>query len=198
MLFTRLSGLPFTRAPFPRSKDDHSFKNGLAGFIICLTPELAAELTRVAEEFLIRHQIRDEPATWQPPAKILDGLDLPGPDLAGLDLNEIHKLARTGGASAAAIVRHLGTTSDAIQAILLDHPAPADSAGGARRRRTRYTISREQLQDLYHRQGLSFTEIGQRTGYSRTAISDLARAYEIPTSIYRDGTPLKATADVES
>ena len=48
------------------------------------------------------------------------------PDLASLDLNEIHKLARTGGASAAAIARRLGTTSNAIQAILLDHPAPAD------------------------------------------------------------------------
>jgi predicted DNA-binding protein YlxM (UPF0122 family) len=33
------------------------------------------------------------------------------------------------------------------------------------------------LGNLYHEQGLSFTEIGQRTGYSRTAISDLARAY---------------------
>ncbi|MGH3192882.1 MAG: hypothetical protein ACRDOU_30475 [Streptosporangiaceae bacterium] len=49
-----------------------------------------------------------------------------------------------------------------------------------RRRRARYTISREQLWDLHHGQRLSFTEIGQRTGYSRTAISDLARAYEIP------------------
>lgn len=32
-------------------------------------------------------------------------------------------------------------------------------------------------------------------GYSRTAISDLARAYEIHTSIYRGGTPLQAPAD---
>src|ERR1022692_986787 len=117
-----------------------------------------------------------------------------GHDLASLDLNEIHKLVRTDGASPAAIARRLGTTSDAIQALLLDHPAPADPASGARRRRTRYIISREQLWDLHHRQRLSFTEIGQRTGYSRTAISDLARAYEIPTSIYRDGKPLKAPA----
>ena len=198
VLFIRLSGLPFTRAPFPRSRDDHTFKTRLAAFITSLTPELAAELTRVAEQFLERRQIRDEPAAWQPPARLLDGLDLPGPDLARLELNEIHKLARTDGASAAAIARHLGTTSDAIQAILLDHPAPADPAGGARRRRARYAISRGQFRDLHHGQGLSFTEIGQRTGYSRTAISDLARAYEIPAGIYRDGTPLKATADVES
>ncbi|HEY6792944.1 MAG TPA: hypothetical protein VI365_37105 [Trebonia sp.] len=197
MLFTRLSGLPFTRAPFPRSSDDHTLKTRLAAFITALTPELAAELTRVAEQFLERRQIRDEPAAWQPPARLLDGLDLPGLDLASLELNEIHKLARTDGASAAAIARRLGTTSDAIQAILLDHPAPADPAGGARRL-ARYAISREQFRDLHHGQGLSFTEIGQRTGYSRTAISDLARAYEIPAGIYRDGTPLKATADVES
>src|SRR5215475_12712192 len=163
----RLSGLPFTRAPFPRPGNDCNFKNGLAAFITCLTPELAAELTRVAEEFLIRLHIRDEPPDWQPPSKILDGLDLPGPDLASLDLSEIHKLARADGASAAAIARRVGTTSDAIQALLLDHPAPADPAGGARRRRARYDISREQLRDLCHGQGLSFTEIGQRTGYKQ-------------------------------
>jgi hypothetical protein len=98
----------------------------------------------VAEEFLIRHQIRDEPPAWQPPAKILDGLDLPGPDLASVDLSEIHELVRVGG---------------------------------ARRRRARYDISREQLWDLHHGQGLSFTEIGQRTGYSRSAIKDFARTY---------------------
>jgi biotin operon repressor len=182
VLFAQLSGLPFTRAPFPRSRDDHAFKTRLAAFTVSLTPELAAELTHVAGQFLARHQVRDEPTTWQPPAKLLDGLNLPGPDLASLDLKEIHKLARTDGASAAAIARRLGTSSDAIQALLLDHPAPADPAGGARRRRARYTISPEQLWDLHHGQRLSFTEIGQRTGYSRTAISDLARAYGMPMS----------------
>jgi hypothetical protein len=180
VLFTRLSGLPFTQAPFPQPRNAHSFKNRLAAFIISLTPELAAELTHVAEQFLIRHQIRDEPPAWQPPAKILDGLDLPGPDLASVDLSEVHALVRAAGASAAAVARRLGTTTDAIQALLLDHPAPADPAGGAHRRRARYDISREQFRDLHHGQGLSFTEIGQLTGYSTTAIRDLARTYSIP------------------
>ncbi len=180
VLFTRLSGLPFTRAPFPRSSDDQKLKNRLAAFITALTPELAAELTRVAEDFLARHQIRDEPPDWQPPSMILDGLDLPGADLASLDLNAIHKLARTDGTSAATIARRLGTTSDAIQALLLHHPAPADPAGGPRRRRARYDISCEQLRDLHHGQGLSFPEIGQLTGYSTTAIRELARTYSIP------------------
>ena len=103
-----------------------------------------------------------------------------GPDLASVDLSEVHVLVRAGGASAAAVARRLGTTSDAVQALLLDHPAPADPAGGPRRRRARYDISREQLRDLRHGQGLSFTEIGQRTGYSTTAIRDLARTYSIP------------------
>jgi hypothetical protein len=111
---------------------------------------------------------------------VRDGLNLPGPDPASLDLSEIHALVRAAGASAAAVACRLGTTSDAIQALLLDHPAPADPAGGARRRRARYDISREQLRDLHHGQGLSFTEIGKRTGYSRTAIKDLVRTYGIP------------------
>ena len=77
---------------------------------------------------------------------------------------------------------HISSGPDAIQALLLDHPAPADPASGARRRRARYTISREQLRDLHHGQGLSFTEIGRLTGYSRTAIRDLARTYGMPMS----------------
>jgi hypothetical protein len=86
----------------------------------------------------------------------------------------------TGGGAGKAVARRLGTTSDAIQALLLDHPAPADPAAGALRRRARYDISREQLRDLHRGQGLSCTEIGKRTGYSRTAIKDLARTYGIP------------------
>jgi hypothetical protein len=129
-----------------------------AAFITCLTPELAEDLAHVAGEFLTRHQIRDEPPAWQPPAGLLNGLDLPGPDLAGTE-----------------------PPATPSRALLLDHPAPADPAGGARRRRARYDISREQLRDLHHGQRLSFTEIGQRTGYSRTAIKDLARTYGMPT-----------------
>jgi len=41
-------------------------------------------------------------------------------------------------------------------------------------------------------------EIGQRTGYSRSAINDRARTYGIPVGIYRDGKRLKAPAGVES
>ncbi|MGH3164282.1 MAG: hypothetical protein ACRDN0_00105 [Trebonia sp.] len=49
----------------------------------------------------------------------------------------------------------------------------------------------------YHGQGLSFTEIVQLTGYSRTTINDLARTYGIPVRICRDGKQLKAPAYVE-
>ncbi|MDQ2815130.1 MAG: hypothetical protein M3Z75_25595 [Actinomycetota bacterium] len=51
--------------------------------------------------------------------------------------------------------------------------------------------------DLHHGQRLSLAEIGQRTGYSRTAITDLARVCEIPMSTYRDRRQLKAPAGVE-
>jgi hypothetical protein len=49
----------------------------------------------------------------------------------------------------------------------------------------------------FHGQGLSFIGIGQRTGYSRSAINDRARTYGIPVGIYRDGKQLEAPAGVE-
>ena len=100
-----------------------------AAFISCLTPELAEDLAHVAGEFLTRHQIRDEPPAWQPPAGLLNGLDLPGPDLAG-KLSEIHEIARADGASAAGIARRLGTTSDAIQGASPRPPRPRRPSRG--------------------------------------------------------------------
>jgi len=99
LLFTRLSGLPPTHAPFPHPGTDDVFKFRLANFAGHLTPGLAAELDQAAQDFLALHQIRDEPIAWQPPTELLDGLTLPGPDPAGLDLEEIHRLVRTDGAS---------------------------------------------------------------------------------------------------
>jgi len=85
------------------------------------------------------------------------------------------------------IARHFETTSEAIQALLIDHPAPASDA---RLQHARHTISREQLVHLHHEQHLSLAEIGKLTGYGRTTISDLARTYEIPITPYRAGRPL--------
>ncbi|BFV57544.1 TniQ family protein [Kitasatospora sp. CMC57] len=187
LLFTRLSGLPPTCAPFPHPGTDDVFKFRLAKFAGHLTPRLTAELDQAAQDFLALHQIRNEPIVWQPPAELLDGLTLPGPDPAGLDLAEIHRLVRTDGASPAMIARHFETTSEAIQALLIDHPAPQPEA---RRQHVRHTISREQLVDLHHEQRLSLGEIGKLTGYGRTTISDLARTYEIPITPYRAGRSL--------
>jgi len=79
VLFSQLSGLPFTWAPFSRPRNAHSFKNRLAAFITSLTPELAAELTHVAEEFLIRHQIRTSPRPGSRRPRSSTALTCPGP-----------------------------------------------------------------------------------------------------------------------
>ncbi|MGW4838612.1 TniQ family protein [Streptomyces globisporus] len=124
LLFTQLACLPAVNAPFDRTGTDAQFQIRRTRFIVSLTPRLAAELRQAADAFLNSQGIQDEPALWQPPQHLLDGLDLPGTDHAAFDLARIHHLVRAESASCAAIAREMDTTTEAIESILLEHPAP--------------------------------------------------------------------------
>lgn len=193
LLFTELSGLPFTRAPFERAGTETEVQLRLARFVTALTPPLAAELRDAAEDFLRDQGIRDEPAHWQPPRELLHDLDLPGTDPATLDLATIHHLVRVEGASCASIARQLGTTTEVVQTILLEHPAQpnqptaGDYARLAARPPARETLPPEELHRLHHEQGFSLSRIGELIGYSSNTVRALARTYGIPV---RGSTPI--------
>lgn len=75
-------------------------------------PELARRLWDLSNTPLAGHGITSEPASWQPPAFLLDDLDLPGPDPSRQQPGQIHELITRQRLSVRAAARNLGTTID--------------------------------------------------------------------------------------
>jgi hypothetical protein len=190
-LFQRISGLPIEAAPGYLSGGEAPFRAEVARTAALHTPELAAEFDQLAIEFLASHGVRDEPVTWRPPLSLLDGLDLPGPDPARIDIPHLHRIIRQQKNPAQYAAESLGTSIEAIRLILDEYPAPAAPlttsaarATGDARRRARQDVPREIFARLYLDERQSLNEIAALSGFSRGVLTALAREYEIPL---RDG-----------
>ncbi|MGH3275826.1 MAG: hypothetical protein ACRDNZ_16065, partial [Streptosporangiaceae bacterium] len=185
-LFERISGTPAELAPGGYAAITAAQRHRLDKFTVFVTPDLAAALDGYAADWLARQRAGGEEVTWRPPASLLSGLDLPGPDLLTLAPAEIHELLRIRRMSPRAAARHAGTTIDMIRAVLDEHPAPAppltpaqERARGEAAGKLRARLSPDDLNDLYANQGLSLKKIGRRNGASRTTVAGLAREYGI-------------------
>jgi hypothetical protein len=190
-LFQRISGHPIEAAPGYPSGSEAPFRAEAARTAALHTPELAAELDQVAYEFLADQGIRDEPVTWQPPVSLLDGLDLPGPDPARIDLPHLHRIVRQQKNPVQYAAESLGTSIEAIRLILDEHPAPAAPlsssaarATGGIRHKARQDLPREAFARLYLDEHQSLSEIAVLTGFGRGVLTRLAHEYDIPL---RDG-----------
>jgi hypothetical protein len=184
-LFERISGTPAELAPGSYAATAAFQRNRLGKFAVFATPDLTAALDDYAAAWLARQRIDDEEVTWRPPAFLLSGLDLPGPDPLTLAPGEIHELLRIRRMSPRAAARHAGTTIDVIRAVLDEHPAPPppapaqEPATGQATGQLRARLSPGELNDLYANQKLSLKEIGRRHGVSRVTVARLAREYGI-------------------
>lgn len=187
-LFETLSGLPAAAGPFP--PDSYGTTKKVADFPRFLTRELADELNRYAEKFLIDNGIEDEPVHWTPPASFLNDLRLPGPDPDTVSIPNLHHRTRNR-VRLGNIAAELGTTLDTVRYALQTHPTPTSLAPnseqqGTRPRRAgafRYAkrvLTEERFRDLYHRQGQSLREVAAMVGVSRQTLARLAADYEIP------------------
>jgi hypothetical protein len=186
-LFERLSGLPAEDAPFALA--DTAFRGKVADFPQHLTPELVTALKEHAHLFLADEGIGSEPATWTPPAGLLDGLDLPGSDPDAVDLAELHSLIGVDGTKLSTAATRLHTSLDTVRYLLEVHPAPRPtrSAGiqvASVHNRAYCTakaaLPRERLVELYQRQRMSLRGIAATVGVSRQIIASLARDYDLP------------------
>ncbi|MFF4758790.1 hypothetical protein [Streptomyces sp. NPDC001292] len=65
------------------------------------------------------------PITWQPPAMLLSGLDLPGSDPDHIDVPRLHQLVRQHKHPVQHAARVLDTSISAVRYVLDEHPAPA-------------------------------------------------------------------------
>ncbi|MFJ7591510.1 TniQ family protein [Streptomyces sp. NPDC097617] len=191
-LFQRLSGLPAESAPDDQGGLDEAAFRAAAMLASALhTPELTHALHQEGLVFLASHHIHDEPVTWQPAAALADGLVLPGPDPAHIDIARLHQLVRQRKHPAQHVAQILGTNIDAIRHVLDEHPAPAPPltrnvarATGRIRQQARESLPKEHFTQLYLNEHRSLQQIATLTGFSRQLLTRLAREYGIPV---RDG-----------
>ncbi len=199
-LFGHLSGQPAGTAPW--APDDSAFRTKTADFPGHLTPELAHALHRHAQEFLASQGIDDEPVTWQPTSGVLDGLDLPGTDPAGVDITELHRVMMVGGITLGTAATRSNTSLDTLRYLLEIHPVPrADPEPGAplptpynrAYAKAKAALPRERLADLYGRERMSLRDIAATVDVSRQTIASLARDYGLP--LRESGRPARTTID---
>jgi hypothetical protein len=185
-LFERLSGMPASSAPW--ALDDNAFRTLVADFPRHLTPELARALDEHAHDFLFLadHGIDGEPTAWRPPARVLEGLRLPGDDPDAVDLTYLHHVIATDGKKLGIAATRLGTSLDTVRYLLETHPAPrpARPSGAAPARGTAYcaakaALPRPRFVELYERRRMPLRYIAATVGASRHTITRLAHDYDI-------------------
>ncbi|MEW1661100.1 LysR family transcriptional regulator [Streptomyces sp. NPDC093707] len=189
-LFEKVSGLPHPRIPNP-ARDSQSFRNSRVRFPYVLTPEASLELDQIGRVFLDRNGLAHEPLSWQPPAELLHGLDLPRADPGDIDLADLHRRVRAGQASTR-IADELGTDPRTLRYVVGQHPAPAAKPTDYSMERglkglhaARQMISKEHLERLYVQQDMPFLTIQRETGINRKALAALADEYGIPRRTHR-------------
>ena len=185
-LFEMISGRPVRQLSNDGSAQTCTVmrSRGAGDIALSLTPQLAGRLYTAGQRFLSDHSI-DEPLTWHPPLRLLDGLDLPGDDPGLVDLETVHRLANRPGITIGSIARQLDTTLDVVRHLLIEHPAALHRAEGQRLRRSktsaamRAALSAQTLIELYHHQGLSISAIAKQFGTSSGTVTRIAAEQQI-------------------
>jgi hypothetical protein len=196
VLFEQLSGMPSNFAPFDTGTAVRNLGGAMNQFAAVVTPDLARGLQESAADFLARHGIPDEPATWQPPLRLLDGFDLPGVDPDQIDLQRLHQLIRTDQVSTGTAAKRLGTTDLAVHIRLQGQPAPPrPRAQRPTRQPGREVLPREVLAQLYLDEHLSLAQIDKRAGFAQGCAARLAHDYGIPIRGGKDHTHPTLTRD---
>ncbi|MFD0348388.1 LysR family transcriptional regulator [Kitasatospora aburaviensis] len=192
LLFQRISGMPEHLAPAAYVIKDTPRRTYLSEFTASLTPALAAALDDAARAFLHDQGIRGEPVAWHPPTSLMDGLDLPGPDPAAVDIELMHELVMAAQSNISTIAEQLGTSVEVLRHLLQRHPPPPPPltshqfrARGQAIAAAQAVLSREELTRLYCDERRSLGEIAEGFGLNRITLTRLANEYAIPLRRYR-------------
>lgn len=199
-LFERLSGQLANMSP--SALDDSAFRTKTADFPRHLTPELTQALNEHAHDFLADQGIDGEPVAWHPPKGVLDGLDLPGPDPATVDIAGLHHVTAVDGIKLGTAAHRLNTSLDTVRYLLETHPAPRPDPNKGAALPVPYNrayltakqaLSRERLADLYERERMPLKDIAATVGVSRPVIARLAHDYNLP--LRESGRQARTTID---
>ncbi|MCV7153308.1 TniQ family protein [Mycolicibacterium pyrenivorans] len=187
-LSAKISGLPpekFLTACKPEVR--HGLLYRVRDLPLHLSPPLLHGLDNAGRLLLDMHHI-DEPLTWQPPLRLLEGLDLPNTDVHRVDIDVLHSLAAKPRATARSIAAALGTDPDVVRHLLAEQPVdahqtraenPASMKSGPARARLRHDLTADQLRAMHHVEGKSGFAIAREIGVSYKVLRTLATSYGI-------------------
>lgn len=181
-LFERLSGQSANKwSMFPVSSE---FRFQVADFPRHLTAELNGALNDHAQEFLAERGISNEPTVWQPPAAVLDGLDLPRGNPDEVKMDDLHRAVTLDGMMLGTAARCLNTSLDVVRYLLETNPASTPVSSTTVPGNWAYVIAkaalpRARLFELYERQQMSLRDIAESVGVSRQVIGRLAIDYDV-------------------
>jgi AraC-like DNA-binding protein len=186
-LYQRLSGRPIN--DFHPAAIQAETITQVNNFPLHLTPDLARALEEHCRDFLCQNGISDEPPFWSPPATVLSGLQLPGPNPDNVDTATMQRLLGDSCWSGSRIAKQLSTTLPVVRHLCernATQPSPGAEPAGSRRtssaralQKARTALAPEYLAKLYCQDLHTLNEIAAEVGVSRGTIAQLAREYEI-------------------
>ena len=187
-LSARISGLPpekFLTTCKPEVR--HGLLYRVRDLPLHLTPSLLEGLDKAGRQLFDLHHI-DEPLIWDPPLRLVVGLDLPNAHIDRLDINVLHELAVAPGATARSIAAAVGTDPDVVRHLLAERPVeahrrhannPESMKSGLARARLRHDLTADQLRMMHHVEGKSGFAIARDIGVSYKVLRTLATSYGI-------------------
>ena len=196
VMFSQISGNPIELAPgFPTTQASR-FRAQAERFTEVWAPQVAHGLQEAARDFIDRTRARGEPVSWHPPTTLLDGIELPGCDIADIDIDRLHQLARGRRSPARDAAAALSVSIEAVRLVLEEHPVPPSPltpaqarARGKASQAAREALTEEDLRRRYVDERQSARTIAQDLGVSRQVITRLAAQYDIPMEHGRRSHP---------
>lgn len=178
-MFERISMLPADMSPCatPNAEPVGHFQEPIE----LLAPPIADRLDAIASRFLQQHSIVDEPVTWSPPLSLVADLDLPGPDVEALDIEQLHHAILTGPRSTSGAAKAMGVRPAVVHHLLERSPLPQPVCRGQQRPKmptrldkARLRLPAAELARLHEHEKWSLHAIGKHFGIDSDVVKQLA------------------------
>jgi AraC-like DNA-binding protein len=183
-LFERISMLPAEMSPFPFAGNEPADTHKEA--VELLAPPVGAWLDHGASRFLKRHKVIDEPLVWSPPLSVVADLELPGPDIGSLSLQDFHEALLNKSMSIYDVAKSIKAQPRVVRHLLEQTPLPRPVCRGQHRPhkqtrldRARLQLPRVELARLYEHEKWTFVAIATCFSIDPKAVRKLAAEYGI-------------------
>ncbi|MBS1693788.1 MAG: TniQ family protein [Actinobacteria bacterium] len=188
-LYQRISMLPPEMAPFTAAIGQPDGRH--RAVVELLARPITDQLDAVASRFLEQYKIFGEPIYWSPPLELVADLELPGPDVDQLCVDDLHQALLDGWMSIEDAARTVGVEPLVIRHLLERSPLPRPMVRRKRqwaRNQTRLHFARQQLTceeltRLHKRQKWTMYAIGRHFGIDSKVVKALALEYGIDVAM---------------